>query len=113
MTEFGLDESLLRKIVSVIAKRLSVERAVIYGSRARGNFKNYSDIDIAISAPSMPGAEFSQLAFDIDSLPIIFKMDIVHLEPLKNAPLKEKILRDGKTIFERSESPLPVGSPVG
>ncbi|MBB6495997.1 nucleotidyltransferase domain-containing protein [Methanococcus maripaludis] len=45
--KFGIDDLKLKSIVEVI-KKYSVEKAVIFGSRARGDYKNTSDIDIAI-----------------------------------------------------------------
>lgn len=43
--EFGLEAPLLNWIIDTFKQYPKVERAVIYGSRATGDYKNYSDID--------------------------------------------------------------------
>jgi predicted nucleotidyltransferase len=45
---FGLKESVIRKICSVLARYPQVEKAILYGSRAKGNYKNGSDIDLTL-----------------------------------------------------------------
>ena len=101
MTRFGLDEDLLAKIVAVLEESGHVDRVVIYGSRARGSFKNYSDIDIAVHAPDMTHDEFLLLCSAIDDLPIIFRIDVVHADRLADPKLMAKIHRDGVSIFDR------------
>ena len=44
--KFGLKEKTITDIQSVFATVPEIEKAIIYGSRAKGNFKNGSDIDI-------------------------------------------------------------------
>ncbi|MGE5353661.1 MAG: nucleotidyltransferase domain-containing protein [Syntrophothermus sp.] len=46
--KFGLDENIIEQIKSVFASFPEIEGAVLYGSRAKGNFKNGSDIDITL-----------------------------------------------------------------
>ncbi|MCX8482832.1 MAG: nucleotidyltransferase domain-containing protein, partial [Crocinitomicaceae bacterium] len=46
--KFGLLENDMSEIVDVLSQFSSIEKAVLFGSRAKGNFKNGSDIDIAI-----------------------------------------------------------------
>ena len=101
MTEFGLEEHVLRRIRAALENYPAVERAVIFGSRATGHYKSYSDIDIAVFAPEIDYRDFAMLAFELEELPIIFKIDVVHFDKLSNAALKEKIELEGKTVVER------------
>jgi predicted nucleotidyltransferase len=101
MTEFGLDDTILNTLVAVIRDFDKVEKAVIYGSRANGAYKSYSDIDIAIYASQMNAIEFSRLWNALDDTPILYKLDVVHMEALQHASLKEKIEREGRTFYER------------
>lgn len=100
MTKFGLDQDILDKILAVLTGYPAIERAVIYGSRAAGTFKNYSDIDLAVSAPAMSEKEFARLRFELDELPIVFKIDVVHIDRLENENLRQKIAREEKTLLE-------------
>ena len=98
MQRFGLDTSIINGIKGVLAKYPQVEKVVIFGSRASGQFKDHSDIDLAVFAPRLSNAEFSLLWESITNLPIIFKMDILHFDRLTNPTLNEKILREGKEL---------------
>lgn len=98
MTKFGLDQDILDKILAVLTGHPAIERAVIYGSRAAGTFKNYSDIDMAVYAPAMSDQEFARLHFELDELPIVFKIDVVHIDRLENENLRQKIAREEKTL---------------
>jgi predicted nucleotidyltransferase len=100
MTDFGLSDDILAKIKNVLARYPKVLSAGIYGSRGRGDYKNYSDIDIAIHGPDLTSNDFSNLRFDIEMLPIIFKMDVAHVEKISNQELLEKIQRDEKQFYQ-------------
>ncbi|MDR3183270.1 MAG: nucleotidyltransferase domain-containing protein, partial [Planctomycetaceae bacterium] len=52
---YGLSEETIEKINGVLSQHTAVEKAVIYGSRAKGNYKNGSDIDLTL---------FGNIAFD-------------------------------------------------
>ncbi|MBI5815458.1 MAG: nucleotidyltransferase domain-containing protein [Nitrospinae bacterium] len=99
MTRFGVSEDILGKISGVMAKFHGVRKAVIYGSRARGDFKNQSDIDIAVYAPGMSHADFLALLSALDDLPVIFQIQAVHFDTLENNGIKGKIERDGVEFY--------------
>ncbi|MBS0626813.1 MAG: nucleotidyltransferase domain-containing protein, partial [Verrucomicrobia bacterium] len=45
---YGLNELTIQKITDVFTKFPSIEKVVLYGSRAKGNYKNGSDIDLCL-----------------------------------------------------------------
>ena len=47
---FGLSDATIEKIRSVFARHPQVEKAVLYGSRAKGTFRNGSYIDLSLFA---------------------------------------------------------------
>ncbi len=102
---FGLDDWICEKIIHTLQQFPLVKTAVIFGSRATGTFKNYSDIDLAIYAPAMNEQQFADLFVALDGLPFLYKMDIVRVETLQNDILRGKIETQGVILFER-ESPL-------
>lgn len=99
MNVTGVSDALWDMIINVCTSFSSVKRIIVYGSRARGDYRTGSDIDIAIDAPNMTDAEFSRLWNSLDDLPIIYTMDIVHLQGLKNQPLLEAIAKEGRVIW--------------
>lgn len=77
-----------------------IDKVMIFGSRAKHNANPKSDIDLCIFSLEMSETEFSKLKFEIDELPILLKIDVVHFEN-SNDELKENVLRDGKLFFVR------------
>lgn len=72
----GIREQVLREI-SDFAKKYKVEKVILFGSRARGDFKRTSDIDIAVS-----GGNFDRFALDVDEeTSTLLKFDIVDRLP--------------------------------
>ena len=67
---------------------------ILFGSRARNDYHQGSDIDIATDAPNMSAHEFSQLWNALEDLPLIFKLDVIHLQALTNTQL-QAIKKDG------------------
>jgi proline iminopeptidase len=96
---YGLSEKTINILKSVFAQFSSIEKVIIYGSRAKGNYREGSDIDFAISAPNMSDNEFSRLWNALDDLPLIYKIDCLHLEKLQNPTLKENIYKQGIVFY--------------
>lgn len=105
MTRFGLEEHILDKLRVVLAAHPAVERAVIYGSRAKGTFKPASDIDLAAYAPRLDANEFVRLRFEIQELPIVFKLDVAHVDALTDASLAHEIATHGVEFFRAARLP--------
>jgi len=99
--KFGLEELLLDKIVSIIGRNEKIKRIVIFGSRARGDFKPASDIDIALYASgSLTSEELNSIRSQIDEIDCIYKFDIVDVNRLEKKAMVENIKNEGITIFE-------------
>ena len=92
----GLSERVTDLLRAEVRRFPEVRAAYLYGSRARGDYKPQSDIDIAIDAPGMTPQNFAQLWSAIDALPIAFPIDCVWLQALSESPLKAQIERDGR-----------------
>jgi predicted nucleotidyltransferase len=100
----GLSDTIIADLQKTFAKYPRIEKTLLFGSRAKGTFHNGSDIDLAVIAPDMSDAEFTRLWAEIDSLPIIFKIDLVNANQLANNALKEKILHEGLVFSKGSDS---------
>lgn len=89
---FGLNNKKIQSIKSVL-KNNNIEKSIIFGSRAKGNYKKASDIDIAIIGDER------KLAYQLNeegNLPYFF--DITHLKKITNKNLLAHIDRIGKQI---------------
>ncbi len=101
MNSLGLSDEQLTLIQNTIAQCPRVTKAVVFGSRAKGNFKKYSDVDIALFGDLEP-RDSSHIELELEELPIIYKFDVLWYNELKNEQLKEHIDRIGKVIYLQS-----------
>lgn len=101
MKKFGLDEKVIEEIVKVIANYAEVEKAVIFGSRVRGDYRDGSDIDIAYLVIVNTSIN-TNIFYEIDNLYIVYKVDLINFNSLeKEDKLKENILREGVEIYAK------------
>lgn len=99
---FGLKDSLLNEMVSVLKENAKIKKAVIFGSRARGDFKAASDVDIAVYADSsLTSEELNIIRTRIDEIDCIYKFDIVDVNGLDKKAMLENIENEGVTLFSR------------
>ncbi|WP_227762237.1 nucleotidyltransferase family protein [Zhaonella formicivorans] len=99
---FGLTKEDMVFIVSAIGQFNEIKKAVIFGSRAKGNYKPGSDVDIAIFGDGITFDTLSRLhAILEEESPMPYFFDIVDYSHLTHTELKEHIERVGKIIFER------------
>lgn len=97
--EFGLPDTALRGLRSVLERHPQVRRVIVFGSRAKGNFRPGSDIDLALDAPNMPFAELLHIEREIDDLLLPYETDVVLLAQIESPALLEHIARVGKTFW--------------
>jgi len=98
----GLSEVDIEYIVGAIAKFREIKKAVIFGSRAKGNYKAGSDIDIAIYGDDITFDTVSSLHSLLeDESPLPYLFDIVDYTHLDHKELREHIDRVGIIIYER------------
>jgi len=101
--KFGLSEKLLKFMEDIFKLKPQVERVLIYGSRAKGNYSKGSDIDITIVAPEMNFSEYLRLYSMLEDLEIPYRLDVTKYEMLEDN-IKEHIKRVGQEIYNRERS---------
>ena len=94
----GLSLKITESIKAEVKRFPEVRAAYLFGSRARGDFRDQYDIDIAIDAPSMTASQFSQLWNAIDAVPIAIPLDRVWLQAMPASPLKSMVQRDALAL---------------
>lgn len=89
----------LYKSISLIGEKYAAEKIVLFGSRARGDNHDRSDIDLAVYG--MPEENRASFWCEIEELPTLLKFDIVHINSITDNALVENIERDGVSIYEK------------
>jgi proline iminopeptidase len=98
---FGLAERHYDEFERIFSRYPQVDQVLIFGSRAKGTDKPESDFDLAVLAPTMKDSEFSRLWNEIDALPLVFKVDLLHWDRLTQNRLREKITSEGRLFYPR------------
>ncbi len=98
---FGLSDKDIKSIIDVIASIPEIEEAIVYGSRARGDYKPSSDIDLSCRGNNITTTQMAMLDDLLDQLLLPFFFDTNHYEELKNQDLIDRIDREGTVIFSR------------
>lgn len=97
---FGLLERDLKYILEAIRKYPEIEQAIIFGSRAMGNYKPGSDVDIAIKGKDVNRTTVIRLSDDLnEEYPLPYFFDVVSYDEITNEKLREHIDTVGKEIY--------------
>ena len=92
----GIHARVLEQIRS-IAEQYDLCSVILFGSRARGDFKERSDIDLAVS-----GGDISGFALAVDEeTDTLLQYDVVNLDSRVDEALLENIEKDGKVLYEK------------
>ena len=97
----GLSAATADKIRDDFARFPAVEKAVLYGSRAKGNYKTGSDIDLSLYGKELTADTLWQIADALDDLLLPYSFDLSIFEQLDHVGLREHIERVGKVFYQR------------
>ncbi len=98
---FGLPESAINKINEVFFLFPVIEEAVLYGSRAKGNFKLGSDIDLTLKGEEIKLDVLNELTLKLDDLLLPYSIDISVYKNINTPELIEHINRVGISFYKR------------
>lgn len=100
MSRFGLLDRDFIYIRKAAAKYPEVEAGILFGSRAMGNYKKGSDVDIALIGARVDHKTVLRLSDDLnEKYPLPYFFDIVNYKDIANEKLKEHIKSQGKRVF--------------
>ena len=93
----GIGET-VREGIRRLAREYGLEKAILFGSRARGDFHRTSDIDLAVSRGNAAGFA---LAVEEETATLL-EYDIVNLDGTVQEELRERIRKEGVTLYEKA-----------
>jgi len=102
---FGLKEKTITIIINEISRFKEIREAVVFGSRAKGNYKKGSDIDIAIKGDEITQDSVVKLSARLNQeAPIPYLIDVIHYEGITSLELVDHIDRVGKILYSANSS---------
>ena len=95
MKKIGIKPIVIEEICN-FARKYNVKKVVLFGSRARGDFKEKSDIDLAVQ-----GGDFIRFMLDVnEETSTLLSFDIINLDEKIQDELRESIEKEGKIVYE-------------
>jgi uncharacterized protein len=101
----GIEALYANRILSLFQLLPPGTEVILFGSRAKGNFREGSDIDIAIKSKNLSQADIEVLRNQYENLFLPWKLDLVLYSSIEEPALREHIDRIGKQL-------RGIGSPV-
>ena len=103
---YGLKETTIETIHKVFSNYSQVEQVIIYGSRAKGNYKNGSDIDLTFKGDDLSLTLINKIDLELDDLMLPYTFDLSIYSHIKNPDLIDHIERVGKVFYKRIDKSL-------
>ncbi|HLX54483.1 MAG TPA: nucleotidyltransferase domain-containing protein [Aquella sp.] len=98
---FGLSEAVIQQITSVFSQFKEIQKVVLYGSRAKGNYKPGSDIDLCLFGNGIDLTLQYKIEQALDDLDLAYKCDVTVYDKLDNQELIEHINRIGINLYSK------------
>jgi len=98
---FGLKQRTIDQMVSVFAAHPLVEQVIIYGSRAKGNYRHGSDIDLTIKGEAVTLSELMKIETELDDLLLPYKIDLSLFHKINDPDVSEHIGRVGAIFYQK------------
>lgn len=101
MSQFGLKQDTINQINQIFSTYPEISKAIIYGSRTKGNYKPGSDIDLTLVGDNINHHQLLEILNKIDDLLLPYFFDLSIFNSLNNPNLIEHIERVGITFYKR------------
>ena len=96
MNSTGIEEQVIEEIVS-LAKKHAIEKVILFGSRARGDYQRASDIDLAVC-----GGDVISFSLDVEeNTTTLLTYDVVDINKNCQTKILESIEKEGKVLYEK------------
>ena len=97
----GLSPETIKKINKVFARYPKIEIVKLYGSRAKGNFRHGSDIDLTIMGGGLSASRLPRIESELDDLLLPYKIDVSLFRQIEHGDLVDHIKRVGVEFYHR------------
>jgi predicted nucleotidyltransferase len=103
-TNHGLSEKSVEKIRNLFLQHPEIDRAILFGSRAKGTYKPGSDIDLALLGRDLTQKMVSRLYQELDDLPIPYEFSLILWDKMTDPDVAAHIARVGLVFYEKEKA---------
>ncbi len=100
---YGLSDDVLEKMQQYFAENKAIEKVILFGSRAKGNFKQGSDIDLAAIGKNVGLQEIISLKADLEKINLPVDFDLLNYNTVAEPALIEHIQRVGIELYQKND----------
>ena len=102
----GLSTATVERLQNTLFHYPEVEKAVLYGSRAKGTYRPGSDIDLTLCGDELDHTLLTRISNELDDLLLLYQIDLSLMALLSHPALLDHISRVGVVLYARSSAPL-------
>ncbi|MEI6640034.1 MAG: nucleotidyltransferase domain-containing protein [Chlorobium sp.] len=100
---YGLAESVIERMCGVFSHYPQIEQATLYGSRAKGNYRQGSDIDLTlIGGSDLSSAVLTKVMNELDDLLLPYAIDLSLLRNISDTAVLDHIRRIGVVLYKKN-----------
>lgn len=96
---YGITDTELSRLINAITVTPEVDEIILYGSRARGNYRRFSDIDLSLVGATLNRHHLYQILERIEDLFLPYEIDLSILSEIDHPPLLEEISNEGVRLY--------------
>ena len=97
--KFGLSDTVIDELQEVFRRHPNIQKVLIFGSRAKGNYREGSDIDLAAIGYNLNYNLLLAILTEIDDLELLYSVDLLDYQKTLNTPIGEHIDRVGQVFY--------------
>lgn len=101
---YGLDQEELELMQRIFSETEGIEEVVLYGSRPKGTYKPFSDVDITLKGESLSDEDLTDVCYKLSESLLPYFYDVSLFRQLTSPTLTDHINRRGKTIYKKETS---------
>ena len=98
--QYGLKKESIEKVNRIFAQYDKIEEVILYGSRAKGNYKPGSDIDLTLKGKELNLKLLNKISLELDDLLLPYTFDLSIYHHIKQPDLIDHIVRVGKVFYK-------------
>ena len=98
--KFGLSDRVIEELQTVFVRHPNISKVLIFGSRAKGNYREGLDIDLAALGTGLDYSQLLQILTEIDDLELLYSVDLLDYSKTINTPIGEHINRVGQVFYQ-------------